>query len=298
MNIAITPDLIIDLLDHHGPRDKTGIILTEDGWEVGAWTDLQPSGLVALTKEDAAAYLGADTPEEAHPDVVEALAAEYGGYQVVDENGELTTPPADADPQVVTARWQGSLFDENSGDETYGPGEAWYFDLNTAVKLVQEKHASLWRTAGGRYVRRHFSPGAFHLHRWTWVEMDHSQVAEWAYAAPDAIADDVPLPPVIAAARAARAIVDAMEPPAIPWVEVGGIRDYHADKVVSEAREIVHSAAAISDLLRRTVASQLRGHRARAARVVERAFGRQEDAAQWLGMGRGTFAKLVTAPDA
>jgi len=32
--------------------------------------------------------------------------------------------------------------------------------------------------------------------------------------------------------------------------------------------------------------------------VVERAFGRQEDAAQWLGMGRGTFAKLVTAPDA
>src|SRR5690606_40669119 len=86
-----------------------------------------------------------------------------------------------------------------------------------------------------------------------------------------------------------------MEPPAIPWVEVGGIRDYHADKVVSEAREIVHSAAAISDLLRRTVASQLRGHRARAARVVERAFGRQEDAAQWLGMGRGTRSEEHTS---
>src|SRR5690606_16707003 len=86
----------------------------------------------------------------------------------------------------------------------------------------------------------------FHLHRWTWVEMDHSQVAEWAYAAPDAIADDVPLPPVIAAARAARAIVDAMEPPAIPWVEVGGIRDYHADKVRSEARESGHCSAAPS----------------------------------------------------
>ena len=306
MTLNISSDLIRELFDHHGQADQTGIVLTADGWEVTTWSGRrQDKALVAMTKEDAHAWLGTDDPDEVTGDDAQALATSED-YRIPDEDGDYRSPRDDEDPQVVTGTWVGRLFPsetEPRGEAETGWRDAWWFDYSTATMLLDEEHedlgrapggttSSLWRTAGGRYVMRTRSIwGGYHE---TWTELTHAQVAEWVYARPDLVVEEVELPPVVAAARAARTIVDAMIPPRVPWFDGDmGQRFHRAGLVMDEAGEIVHSAAAIADLLRLTVAPQLRAHRSAAARVVELAHGNQTEAAEWLGMGRSTFAKLV-----
>lgn len=279
--LNITSDLVTELAEARGRADETGIVLTADGWQVATWSGLyQDLALVAMTKEDVDGQ-----------DAGDVAASE--DYRIPDEHGNHSTPAKDARPQVVTG----------AVDRQHGTGwqDAWWFDQIAAVQLISEKHreyaehgtaSSLWRTAGGRYVKRIRTVHGGE--RETWTELNHAQVAEWAYAADDGMCE-VKQPPVIVAARAARTIADALTPPAVRWSDGGeGRRFYRGDQPIDEAAEIIHAAATIADLLRETVAPQLRTHRSAAARVIEVAHdGNQAEAAAWLGMGRSTFAKLL-----
>lgn len=303
MNLNITADMVRELVEHHGRADETGIVLTADGWEVTTWSGrYQDTRLIGMTKDDA--YGWADGTELDEDDA-EALATSED-YRIPDENGDYLNPGDDAEPQVVTGAWEGRLFD--SDDESQGEVEAdwrdaWWFDQGKAVELIGEQHreyaehgtaSSLWRTPGGRYVMHTRTIRGGYSESWT--ELDHAQAAEWGYHAGEyEVNDDVDLPPVIRAARAARTIADALTPPAVPYIDGDfGERLHRADRVQDQAADIVHAAAAVSDLLRLVVAPQLRAHRAAAARVVELAHdGNQTEAAAWLGMGRSTFAKLL-----
>ncbi|MEU8279794.1 hypothetical protein ACFYOK_04650 [Microbispora bryophytorum] len=301
MNWNITAAMVTELTEHHGRADETGIILTPDGWEVATWAGRrQDSALVAMTKDDTYGWMDGD---ELDQDDAEALATSED-HRIPDEDGTYGDPAEDANPQVVTGTWTGRLLPSETdfqGEAETSWQDAWWFDQAKAVQLIDEKTreyaesgtaSSLWRTPGGRYVM-HTRTLRDGYHE-TWTELGHTQIAEWAYAAGDEMCE-VEQPPVVVAARAARTIADALIPPRVPWFDGDmGERFHRADRVMDEAAEIVHSAAAISDLLRLTVAPQLRAHRSAAARAVELAHdGNQTEAAAWLGMGRSTFAKLL-----
>src|SRR5690606_32123415 len=120
-----------------------------------------------------------------------------------------------------------------------------------AVELIGEPHreyaehgtaSSLWRTEGGRYLMHTRTLRGGYSESWT--ELNHAQVAEWAYSAGDDEICEVEQPPVIVAARAARTIADALTPPDVPWFDGDmGHRFHRADRVQDQAADIVHTAA-------------------------------------------------------
>jgi len=297
--LTITPEMILDLYEYDNvSADKVGIVLTDEGWSIETWLG-QPRDpeLVAFTRDDL--YAWADGTELTEDDA-EAILDDVGeDFRIFHEDGEYREPRPGETPQVVVGRLDGRwAIDEagRRGEIVYDREQAWWFDYTTATLIIEPDRAggdvhSLYLTAGGRWVwLRHSVRGYPHDE---WVELTPDQVAEWVYYRPDLVNQSADLPPLVEAALKARELVDLLEPPRVRWYKDGERRYHRADLVRDESVRLVRAAGAVSELLRRTVLADIRGHRADAARNVVLACDGQEQAAEKLGISRATLANLV-----
>jgi hypothetical protein len=305
MELNVTPDLVRDLYEYAqrtGRPSQTGIVLADEGWETRVWTDHSDTpytGVIACTAEDI------DTLCDGEPfddDVADMLtrpsdpATGRDDYRIPDEHGEHTSPYGDdLDPIVVA----GEVDDDGETDESWT--SAWWFDRAQATLIVAENGrlgdvaavTSLWRTATGRWVtqtRQVTGDGRDH-----WAELSAEQAATFIYDAdPALVAADEPVP-LVAAAVAARELVDALTPPVIPRGE-RPLAD-RAEQVLDDMTEAVDTARAVSELLRRRVLADVRQQRATAAWRVNAAFGHghgaRARAAEHLGMSPQTLSNLI-----
>jgi len=296
--LGITPEMILDLYEHdHVSADKVGIVLTDSGWSIETWPG-QPHApeLVAFTRDDL--YAWADGTELTEDDAEAIL--DGADFRIPGEDGEYREPRPGETPQVVVGRLDGRwAIDEagRRGEVVYDRAGAWWFDYNTATLIIEPDRApggdvhSLYLTAGGRWVwLRHSVRGYPHDE---WGELTPDQVAEWVYYRPDLVNQSADLPPLVEAALKARELVDILKAPKVRWFGDGAQRWHRADLVLDESTHLVRAAGAVSELLRRTVLADIRGHRADAARNVILASGGQEQGAEELGISRATLANLV-----
>lgn len=277
MYINITRDLVADLATYNTRADQTAIALTPTGWQIEVDPDRTPPRS-AITLDGVHAYADGELGTLTDDDF-DAIATDRD-YRIPDEHGDHTSPPEDADPRVVLP-----VGENTDGEDWEG---AWWFDLNTAREVVAADHTewvfhsarrldALLVTASGQLVRRVGSnwQGEFGE---TWTEISETEAAEWMYQAdPDLIAEGG-LPPLLAAARTARQLVDLLAAP----------------EALDAAEQAVSDTAVIGTLLRERVLADIRTARVSSARVVVAAEGGNVSAAaRRLGIAQQTLAQLI-----
>lgn len=277
MNTTITAELIHTLINRGSSRpEQTGITLGAHGWE--AETD--PTGLdehlTPITVEGVYAYTDGAEPDD---DDLAALAS-AADYQIQREDGATLPPGEGITAQVVTH------LRTDYGDVVADWEAAFWINVDAAQLLVQGSPVggiteSLYRSGGGRWLIHRESDWVKETAT-SWWEIGIAEAVKIAYLAQAGqIADEDTLPGTIAAARHARALLDAVAPTG-------------AAVSLEEATEIARGAGALATLLRERVSSDLRARRADAARVVIKGCdGNQSEAAQVMGIHRGTLNDLI-----
>lgn len=272
-DLTITPNLIAELHNAAQRGANAGLMLTSEGWEVRSWIDTSEiHHPVAMTAEDLSVLLDGEPLDKDLAAELASGAATSADYQVRDEDGEISSPAADADVVVALT---------SPDNEDGGWAGAWWFDANNARELVGEqkedrergKAESLWITAAGRYVVRLDS--VINGEHTVWYEISEDDAAAFLYDAPGLAetTQGADLPVLVRAARLARELADLITPPpgrTIPGEY--GTTDYRVDHEL--ATERFAAAGIIGDLVRTRVTADLRTVRATIARQVHRSTGR------------------------
>lgn len=287
MSLNITPDMIHELHERTARADQTGIVLTDEGWQVETWTQGNPyAGLIALTAQDVYGWLDGT---EFDDDAAEALATGQD-YRIRSETGTVGEPAPGTDYRIAV---------DATGEDAQEWESAWWFDFATARELVgvprgdlnRGRAASLWQTSEGTYLLRIRSVWEGEQgDRWQPISL--AAAVEHVYDVELALlADD--LPAELEAATLAAQLVAVMAAPQPGYNSDPEVADAMARRRLGEATGVVHGTRALSDLLRQRVLSDLKRERAAAAGVVVRACGGNEAAAQHLGMAYQTLANLL-----
>ncbi|MGW0485771.1 hypothetical protein [Nonomuraea sp. NPDC003214] len=299
MNLNITPALITELYEYGqqtGRPADTVIILTPQGWDTkvlvngtGPAYDDDPT-LWPITAQGIYDWLDG---EEIDDDCAEALASpgEPGrdDYSIPNEHGDHdATPHPSWNVQVVTGAT------DKYGDVVHDWRDAFWFNVDDATQITEtDSGHSLWRTAGGRWLR---------LHGDQWTELQREDAAEWAYnTAPNDLLGDVDeQDPLVKAAQAARLLASAFAAPEVPTASTGYFNnvDRRPGDVRDEAADTFHAIPAITEhLMKQVVLPSLRGIRAQAAQIVVDSFnGNQSAAARHLGVNQSTLNKMLPEP--
>lgn len=298
MTLHVTPELVQELADYDGDAFQAGLKLGTHGWEFKRCLVGPSDGLVALWASWVQEYAEGEPLDPAQAAEL-AVADQHGrSYAVRDEDGDSTEPADGVDYVVVTGQT------DAAGDEIYAWDDAWWFDKATADLVLGEAHGAyrehgqaeeLWVTATGRWVchvQSAFAGGSDY-----WVATGHDAASDAVAAArlvygadhDRLAADAADRHPLVAAALAARTLVDALAP---ETPVLAGHGDYARRQ---RAADTVHATRAASELLRAVVLRDLRDHRGDAAATVVSTFerGSQSEAARYLGIGLSTLNGLL-----
>ncbi|MFJ2819074.1 hypothetical protein [Streptomyces sp. NPDC087294] len=307
--LHVTADMIRDLYEteeaNTDTRDEAALILTPDGWEVSlvhyGGTGVTRA-LTALTGREV--FDAADTDPYADPDtepgtpddaLIEALAASLDGrhYRIPRACGS-TEPPAPGTAWcVVTGRYTGD-------SPTPGPYEraditrdwetAVWIERDAVREAVAEPYTdrltlstSLWTTPEGTgyLLRLHSLAGGEYEYEWVWISAEDALI--YTYRADDAdIEDACADDPLLGAARAARAMTDAL---AVP-----------EDAELAPAVRAFSVTRILSDWLRTQGLTVLAQERGAAGQAVVDAFGGdRQAAADHLGISYKRFSNIISA---
>lgn len=315
MSLNITPELVRELHELGQRANDAAIVLTSGGWEVHAVVDQVPYPM-AFTAQDISLSLaaGIDYVEDLDGETIEAMLdgpldddtaaamADGGGgeitYKIFHEDGDERLP-GDADVAVA--------FSQNPLNDTEPWADAWWFNLDTARELIQAPHErdghgnreSLWITAEGRYVL--CVDTIWGVSDIFWYQLSPNEAAQWLYDAPeDRVVEHEDEPMLVTAARTARALTASITAPPTRRVATSDTTGY----TVTDADHAITAfwaAAAISDLVRTRVLSDLRCTRADAAYALVRdADGNVSEAHRQLAdirpLSRRTLDDLLAPP--
>lgn len=292
MSLTITPEMIHELHEYGQRGADAAIVLTCDGWKVRVITGNAPAGYTAMTAYDVDSWLdGGDIDDDAA-----AALAEGDGSA---DGREYYAIPTD-DAGGADTRWQVVVPDDDATSDGYGSAwwDAWAFDQDTAAQLIVPgrdleqglAETDLWATAGGRWVIHHTDP---QRDIDEWHELDDADAAKFAYDHHDAVGDDAPV--LLQAAAMSRRLVELMRGPRMPIEHDPVVAKAAAYRRLDAATRTFHDVRTISDLLRATVLKDLRAERGTAARIVDRCFNTQAEAAAHVGIKQGTFNELLAS---